>query len=119
MDTTLTTGVLMSETAVPDVPDTEFHLTIQCAPASDGWGFVGRVMIADHECYRTLRAYTAPSDALRATQVLVGDALGALLAGQEWRSLGQDVGRAPTRQDLRFGLSAGSRAVGQIRPARP
>jgi hypothetical protein len=86
-------------------PEATFLISIQCAPASDGWGFVGRVMIADHECYRTLRAYTTPDEALKAAQVLVGDALGALLAGQEWRSLGDQVGHAPTRQDLRLGLA--------------
>jgi hypothetical protein len=88
-------------------PDATFLISIQCAPASDGWGFVGRVMIGEHECYRTLRAYTTPADALQAAKVLVGDALGALLAGQEWRSLGNQVGHAPTRQDLRFGLAPG------------
>ena len=88
------------------LPDAQFHITVQCAPASDGWGFVGRVMIDEHECYRTLQAYTSPGEALQATQFLVGDALGALLAGQEWRSLGGEVGHTPTRQDLRLGLTA-------------
>jgi len=87
------------------LPDTSLLISIRCAPASDGWGFVGSVMIADHECYRTLRAYTTPPEALHAAQVLIGDALGALLAAQEWRTLGDRTGHAPTRQDLRLGLS--------------
>jgi hypothetical protein len=83
----------------------EFHITIGHSPASDGWGFVGSVTIADHECYRTLRVFPTPVDALRATQVVVGDVLGALLAGQEWRTLSDEVGRTPTRADLRLGLT--------------
>ena len=83
----------------------EFHITIGHSPASDGWGFVGSVKIADHECYRTLRVFPTPTDALRATQVVVGDVLGALLAGQEWRTLSDEVGRTPTRADLRLGLT--------------
>lgn len=84
--------------------NTEFHITVEYEPASDGWGFVGRVMVEDHECYRTLQAYTTPTEALTATQLLVGDVLGALLAGQEWRSLSEQMQRAPTRQDLQLGL---------------
>ncbi|GAB3437324.1 hypothetical protein GCM10027517_08660 [Phycicoccus ginsengisoli] len=85
-------------------PD-EFHITISHSPASDGWGFVGSVKIADHECYRTLRVFPTPSEALLATQVVLGEVLGALLAGQEWRSLSDEVGRTPTRADLRLGLT--------------
>lgn len=59
----------------------------------------------DHECYRTLRVFPTPTEALRATQVVVGDVLGALLAGQEWRTLSDEVGRTPTRADLRLGLT--------------
>jgi hypothetical protein len=107
----------MNVESVPDVPDSSLLITIQCVPASDGWGFVGRVMIGDHECYRTLRAHVVPADALEAAQVLVGDALGTLLAGQEWRTLGEDVGHTPTRQDLRLGLSRHARAQQDGRPA--
>lgn len=84
---------------------TEFHITIGYSPASDGWGFVGSVKIEEHECYRTMQGFTTPTEALQATQLIVGDALGVLLAGQEWRALGQGTGHAPTRQDLKFGLS--------------
>jgi hypothetical protein len=88
------------------VAESELHITIESSPASDSWGFVGRVMIADHECYRTLRAYPTPTEALRAAQVIVGDVLGALLAGQEWRSMSEQLGHPPTRADLGLGLGA-------------
>lgn len=86
-------------------PTDELHITIGHSPASDGWGFVGTVRIADHECYRSLRVFTTPTEALEATQVVMGDVLGALLAGQEWRALSDQVGHTPTRTDLRLGLA--------------
>lgn len=86
-------------------PNDELHITIGHSPASDGWGFVGTVRIADHECYRSLRVFTTPTEALEATQVVMGDVLGALLAGQEWRALSDQVGHTPTRTDLRLGLA--------------
>ena len=96
----------------------ELHITIANSPASDGWGFVGIVKIADHECYRTLRVFPTPSEALEATQVVFGDVLGALLAGQEWRALSDEYGRAPTRADLRLGLTGGGARQDAYREAR-
>jgi hypothetical protein len=81
------------------------HITVETAPASDGWGLVGRIMVADHESYRTFQAFPTPSEALTFAQQLVGDMLGVFLAGQEWRRLGEDLGHNPRRQDLQFGLS--------------
>lgn len=80
-------------------------ISIDTVAASDGWGFVGRVMVADHEAYRTLRSFPSPSEALSFTQKVVGDVLGALLAGQEWRTLHEQLGHVPLREDLNFGLS--------------
>jgi hypothetical protein len=34
-------------------------ISVDTAPASDGWGFVGRVLIGDIEAYRTIRAHHA------------------------------------------------------------
>lgn len=93
------------------VAENEFHITVESSPASDSWGFVGRVMIEDHECYRSLRAYSTPSEALRAVQIIVGDVLGALLAGQEWRLMSERLGHAPTRTDLDLGLGSHARRV--------
>lgn len=87
----------------------ELHVTIGHSPASDGWGFVGIVKIAEHECYRTLRVFPTPGEALSATQMVMGDVLGAMMAGQEWRTLSDEVHRAPTRSDLRLGLVNRSR----------
>ena len=87
------------------MPDSALHITIETAPASDGWGFVGRIMVADHESYRTFQAFPTPSEALTFAQQLVGDMLGVFLAGQEWRRLGEGLGHNPLRQDLQFGLS--------------
>jgi len=81
-------------------------IKIDVAPASDSWGFVGRVLVGEYEAYRTIRSYSTPGDALRATQQLVGDVMGSLLAGQEWRSTEQEVGHAPLRSELQFGLAA-------------
>jgi hypothetical protein len=82
------------------------HITVETAPASDGWGFVGLVMVADHEAYRTFQAFTTPTEALTFAQRLVADMLGGFLAGQEWRQLDQNLGHHPLRADLQFGLSA-------------
>ncbi|MGD9960166.1 hypothetical protein [Nocardioides sp.] len=90
-------------------PESPLHITLEADEASDSWGFVGRVMIGDHESYRTIRAFPTPSEAITATQVIVGEVLGALLAGQEWRSLSDELGRAPRREDLNFGLSSSQR----------
>ena len=81
-------------------------ITIDAAPASDSWGFVGRVLVGEYEAYRTIRAYTTPGEAVEATQQLVGDVMGSLLAGQEWRSAEREVGHAPRRTELQFGLAA-------------
>ena len=86
--------------------DLPMHITIETAPASDGWGFVGRIMVADHESYRTFQAFATPTEALGFTQRLVGDMLGVFLAGQEWRQLSNDLGHHPRRQDLQFGLGS-------------
>ncbi len=93
------------------VSESPMHITIETTPASDGWGFVGRIMLADHEAYRTFQAFPTPSEALTFTQQLVGDMLGVFLAGQEWRQLSQDLGHSPLRQDLQFGLGTHRRGV--------
>lgn len=84
-------------------------IKIEAAPASDSWGFVGRVLIGDHEAYRTIRAYPTPSEALGVTQRLLGDVLGSLLAGQEWRQAHEEFGHPPRRTELDFGLGAPAR----------
>lgn len=88
-------------------------ITIDAAPASDSWGFVGRVLVGDHEAYRTIRAYTTPGEAVRVTQQLVSEVMGSLLAGQEWRSAEREAGHAPRRTELQFGLSARKRMPDQ------
>jgi hypothetical protein len=93
--------------------DQQILLTIDVDAASDSWGFVGRLMIADYECYRTLQAYPTPTEALAATQRIVGDAIGALLAGDEWRQIRAERGHAPRRTELNLGLGAGSRHVAE------
>ena len=89
-----------------DQDQEQLHITLETVPASDGWGFVGRVMVGDHESYRTIRAFPTPQEAMSFTQAIVGDVLGAQLAGQEWRSLHDELGHAPLREDLNFGLGA-------------
>ena len=88
-----------------DDPD-QLLITITTTPASDSWGFVGVVSVGSQEAYRTIRAYTAPGDALQATQRLLADVLGALMAGQEWGAAQADFGHAPRRTELEFGLRA-------------
>jgi hypothetical protein len=87
----------------------ELLIRIDSAPASDSWGFVGRVLVGEHEAYRTIRAYPTPGEALSATQRLMGEVLGTLLAGQEWRSAHEEYGHAPRRTELDFGLAAMAR----------
>ena len=59
--------------------DSPFHIIVDSSPASDSWGFVGRVMVAEHECFRTLRAFSTPGEAQSAAQVLVSDVLGEMV----------------------------------------
>lgn len=84
----------------------ELFITIDTAPASDNWGFVGRALVGEHEAYRTIRAYSTPGEALTAVQGLVAGVLGTLLAGQEWRSAQDEFGHVPRRTELDFGLGA-------------
>jgi hypothetical protein len=81
-------------------------IKLDTAPASDGWGFVGRVMVGNREAYRTLRAFTTPTEAETATQELVSHVLGAIMAGEEWRSLSRETHHAAQRADLNFGLQS-------------
>ena len=87
------------------MPD-ELFITVDTVPASDNWGFVGRVLVGEHEAYRTIRAYPTPAEALSQGQRLVAGVLGSLLAGQEWRSAQEEFGHAPRRTELDFGLGA-------------
>jgi hypothetical protein len=84
-------------------------ITLETAPASDSWGFVGVVSVGDYEAYRTIRAHPGPSEALRAAQHLLADVLGSLMAGQEWRSAQEEFGHAPRRTELEFGLRTPAR----------
>ena len=84
----------------------ELFITIDTAPASDNWGFVGRALVGEHEAYRTIRAYSTPGEALTAVQGLVAGVLGTMLAGQEWRSAQDEFGHVPRRTELDFGLGA-------------
>ena len=93
-------------------------ISVGTSPASDSWGFVGTVSVGDHEAYRTIRAYDTPQEALDVTQVLIGEVLGALLAGQEWRLAQQEFGHAPRRVDLSLGLR-GLRGHGAEAPDVP
>jgi hypothetical protein len=96
--------------------DDRLLITLATTPASDSWGFVGVVAVGDHEAYRTIRAYMSPGEALGATQRLVADVLGRLMAGQEWGDAQSEFGHAPRRTELEFGLRGkATHAVG--RPA--
>jgi len=84
----------------------ELLIAITASPASDSWGFVGVVSVGDQEAYRTIRAYTAPGEALVATQQLLADVIGTLMAGQEWGAAQAEFGHPPRRAELEFGLRA-------------
>jgi hypothetical protein len=92
--------------------DERLSVTVTTSPASDSWGFVGVVTVGDHEAYRTIRAYTAPAEALSATQRLLADVLGSLMAGEEWSAAQAEFGHAPRRTELEFGLRAMSSRPG-------
>jgi hypothetical protein len=89
--------------------ENEMFIKIRSSPASDSWGFVGVVLVGEHEAYRTIRAYDSPRAALSETQQLLAGVLGALMAGQEWRSAQDDFGHAPRRVELEFGLRGRTR----------
>ena len=84
----------------------QLFIVISTTPASDSWGFVGVVAVGDQEAYRTIRAYATPGEALGATQRLLADVLGTLMAGQEWGAAQAEFGHAPRRTELEFGLRA-------------
>lgn len=99
------------------MPRETLLLRLETAPASDGWGFVGRVMVGDHEAYRTLQAFNSPPEALSFTEAVVAGVLGTLLAGEEWRHLRDEIGHAIRREDLNLGLSALRRTVDDGHPS--
>lgn len=82
----------------------EMLVSVSTDEASDSWGFVGVVKVGEVEAFRTLEAFPSRAEALRATQGLMGDVLGELLAGREWRAVRDVTGQPPTRQD--FNISA-------------
>ena len=86
------------------VRDGDMLISITTDEASDSWGFVGVVRVGEVEAFRTLEAFPSQAEALQATQRLVGDVLGELLAGREWRTVRDSTGQPPTRQD--FNISA-------------
>jgi hypothetical protein len=92
-----------------DSSEPSLLISIGTAEASDSWGFVGTVSVGEQEAYRTIRAYPAPSEALAATQQLLAQVLGSLMAGQEWRSATDEHGHAARRTELAFGLDAHKR----------
>lgn len=89
--------------------DDALLIRLDAAPASDSWGFVGRVMVGDTEVYRTLRSFPTPSDARAAAQETLASALGPLLASEEWRTVHDATGHTPRRTDLGTGLRANHR----------
>ncbi len=86
------------------VQDGEMSISIATDEASDSWGFVGVVKVGEAEAFRTLEAFPSRTEALHATQELMGGVLGELLAGREWRTVRDATGQPPTRQD--FNISA-------------
>jgi len=95
------------ETARPGGATVEVLIRLDSTPSSDGWGFVGRVQIGDTEAYRTIQAYVTPTEAQQAMESVLSAALRPMLAAQEWRSLQEASGRAPSRQDLGLSLGIG------------
>lgn len=91
-------------------------LTVNAVEASDSWGFVGVVSVGSREAYRTMRAYATPGDAIDAVERLLGQFIGTLLAGHEWREAVAEFGHAPLRSEL--GLVSGPRHP-TSRPAHP
>jgi hypothetical protein len=78
------------------------------------------VSVGEFEAYRTLQAHATPEDALATIERLVGEALGTLLAGQEWRDAMDRYGHAPRRVELSLGLRGlGDRVDGQRQRSGP
>jgi hypothetical protein len=70
-------------------------------------------LVGDIEAYRTIRAHTTPPEALQATTDLLAGVLGPLLAGQEWHWAVDEMGHAPLRVELGFGLRPSRGRVGR------
>jgi hypothetical protein len=91
----------------------DLPVRVDAVPASDSWGFVGRVLVGDLEAYRTIRAYPTPSDASKASTRLLAGVLGPLLAGEEGHTATDEFGHAPRRVELGLGLTSPSQASDQ------
>ena len=79
-------------------------ITVSSDVASGSWGFVGRVLVGEVEAYRTLEAFSTPTEAQEAAQEFLSGVLGELMAGAEWRRGRAVKGVPPTRQDLALGV---------------
>lgn len=88
--------------------DDHLLVNVATAPASDSRGFVGVVSVGEAQAYRTIRAHPTPPEAAAAAQGLLCDALGTLMAGAEWQRAHEELGHAPRRTELEFGLGARS-----------
>lgn len=77
-------------------------ISVGSAAASDAWGFVGTVAVGDVEAYRTMESFATPEEASRRAQQLMAEFVGEVLAGREWRSVRDEHGHTPLREDFRF-----------------
>ncbi len=66
----------------------------------DGEHYVGVVDIGEVQAYRTLRRFRSEASAQGWAVELLRDALGGMLAGEEWLRVKSDVERVPRRMDL-------------------
>jgi hypothetical protein len=73
------------------------------------------VRIGEAEAFRTLEAFASKTEASEFAQRLMGDALGDLLAGREWRQVRDEKGATPTRQDYHFSALPSGRLLDDSR----
>ncbi len=75
-------------------------IKVTADPTGDGENFVGVVEIGEVQAYRTLRRFRSEETAQAWAVELLRDALGSLLAGEEWLRVKSDLDRVPRRIDL-------------------
>ncbi len=76
----------------------------------DGEHYVGVVDIGEVQAYRTLRRFRSEETAQAWAVELLRDALGSMLAGEEWLRVKSDLDRVPRRMDLFSGRGGGIEA---------
>ena len=90
-------GIKIVSTGTPEVD----VISVLADQASDRPGqFVGVVAVGAVEAYRTYHTFSTERDAQNYASAMLRDALGGLMAAQEWQESRRDQGGPPRRAGL-------------------